>query len=483
MLRLSAIFTFLFVLKLNLYSQNYSNHIKSVETVIKGFNNLDYKEVKKSWGLIGKLLIRQNKLEQEYLPFTKKYGEVTIDTIIFASKYSATAQLTTPAFANKRTFMQFIFNEKGKLQGMGFGYPTFIYRNTGELKNHNDDAHQIDSVIQNRIHLNGQSSFNGCILVSRGDSVLYKRSFGFRNFQDSLTLNDSSLFLLASCSKQFTAVAIIQLKERDKLNYSDQVCKYLPNFPYPDITIEQLLTHTSGLPDYMKLLNKHWDHSKFASNQDIVDLLAKEKPELLFKSGDRWDYSNTGYVILSSIIQKISHQTYGEFLNDNIFMPLKMDQSIVYHRRIQKDSLSNYAIGHVFSYKKNKFILPDSLSTCNYVSYMDGITGDDGVSSTILDLKKWNEGLKKNTLISEESAKKMNTPFVLKNGKSTNYGFGVFLNQGEDIQDLAYHTGSWPGYSTMIMRIPNSDKTIILLSNNAYNYNASIADEIASIIL
>ncbi|NEN24209.1 serine hydrolase [Cryomorpha ignava] len=483
MLRLFAVFIFLFVLKLNGYSQNYENHINSVEAVVEGINNSDYKVVKKSWGLIGKVLIRQKKLEQEYLPFTQKYGQVVIDTIIFTSKYSATAQLTTPAFASKRTFMQFIFNEKGKLQGMGFGYPTFVYRNTGELKNHKDDAHQIDSVVQKTIRSTGQYSFNGCILVSSGDSILYKKNVGYLNFQDSLALNDSSLFLLASCSKQFTALAIMQLQERGKLNCSDQVRKYLPNFPYPEITIEQLLTHTSGLPDYMALLKKHWDHSKFATNEDILTLFAEQKPELLFNSGDRWDYSNTGYVVLSSIIQKISNQTYGAFLKENIFMPLNMDQSIVYHRRIQKDSLSNYASGHVFSAQRNKFVLPDSLSRYDYVSFMDGITGDDGVSSSILDLQKWNDGLKQNAILSEESTKRMNTPYVLKNGKPTNYGYGVFLTQGDNIQDLEYHTGSWPGYSTLIMRMPDSDKTIIFLSNNAYYNMAALVDEIAAIVL
>jgi len=483
MSRFSIALIFLTLFQLQLFSQNYTNQINSVETVINGINNSNYKQVKKSWGFIGKVLIRQKKLKREYLPFIQKYEGIIIDTIIFSSKYSATAQIITPAFPSKRTFMMFNFSEKGKLQGMGFGYPSFVYRNSRNKTNHIDDVQKIDSIVQSNIRLNERHSFNGCILVTSGDSILYKKSIGLRNYQDSLPLNDSSLFLLASCSKQFTATAIMQLEEKGKLKYSDVASKYLSNFPYPEITIEQLLTHTSGLPDYFILLEKYWDHSKFVSNNDILFLIAEHKPKLLFDSGEKWRYSNTGYVVLSSIIQKISNKAYGTYLKENIFEPLHMNQTTVYHRRIQNDSLTNYALGYVYSTQKKCFVLPDSLAAYNYVKYMDGITGDDGVSSTILDLKKWNEGLSNHLVLSAESTNKGNTPFVLKNGHETNYGYGIFLTKGTSVQDIEYHTGGWPGYSTMIMRFPESNKCIILLSNNAYNYFATIVDEIAAIIL
>ncbi len=482
-LRFPIAFLIVSIMPFTCFSQKYANQIQSVETVVHGINHKDYKEIKKAWGPLGKIVIRKNMLEEEFLPFTEKYGEVTIDTIVFANMYTATAQLISPVVPEKRTFMQFIFNEKGKLQGMGTGYPTFIYRNADVVKNHADDAQQIDSVVQKRVNAKEEYRFNGCILVSSGDSILYKRSVGFRNFQDSLPLNDSSLFLLASCSKQFTAVAIMQLHEKGKLNYNDPVNKYLPDFPYPAITIEELLTHTSGLPDYMGLLKKHWDHSKFAVNADVLNLLAEHKPKLLFEPGAMWSYSNTGYVVLSSIIQAISNQSYGEYLRENIFEPLHMDQTLVYYRRMANDSLPNYANGYVFSEKENKYVLPDSLSYYHYVSYMDGITGDDGVSSNLLDLQKWNEGLRKNTLLSAESTRKMNTPFVLENGNATDYGYGIFLKEGANIQDLEYHTGSWPGYTTVIMRFPDSDKTIILLSNSDYDNFATLVDAIAVIVL
>jgi len=460
------------------------HQLNSIETIVNGINDQNYKQMKKPWGAIGKILISKKHLRQEYEPFHDKYGSCVIDTIVFNSKYSASAQLFTPNEPNKRTFLNFIFNDKGKLQGLGFGYPIFIYRKTTPNKELDNATiiEKIDSIVQRRAHKPAPYDFNGAVLVTSNDSIIYKQSVGQLNFVDNTPLNDSSLFLLASCSKQFTAIAIMKLMEDGQLQYNDPVQKYLPEFPYSTITVEHLLTHTSGLPSYFDLLDKHWDKTQFATNQDVLNLLSKHEPNLRFKPNELFEYSNTGYVILSLIIESVSKESYGEYLKSNIFEPLEMTHTLVYHRRFMGDTLDNYAIGAIYSKSQNKYIYPDSSKSHSYVYYMDRITGDDGVSSTILDLKKWNEGLKYNELVSKETMAKATSCHLLSNGKTSDYGYGIMLKKGENIHEMEFHTGGWPGYSTMIVRFPNLNKEIIVLSNNGYNFFDSLVDEISVLL-
>jgi CubicO group peptidase (beta-lactamase class C family) len=229
-------------------------------------------------------------------------------------------------------------------------------------------------------------------------------------------------------------------------------------------------------------LQKHWDKTKYATNQDILELLVEHQPKLRFKPDALFDYSNTGYVILSSIIEIVSKQSYGEYLKIIAFDPLEMNNTLVYHRRFMGDTLKNYAIGNIYSRSQGKYILPDSSKNHNYVCYMDCITGDDGISSTILDLKKWNEGLKYNLLVSEEIMNKATAKHELNNGNKSDYGFGIILKKGENIHNIEYHTGGWPGYSTMIVRFTEINKEIIVLTNNGYGSFDSLVDEISVIL-
>lgn len=467
-------------------SSDYNEQKHSIETIVDAFNKQDYKLMQKPWGIIGKLIISNKMLRRDFEPYFKRYGTATIDTTIFSSIYNGTTELKFNTSPNNRAFLTFNFNEKGKVEGMGFGYPTFVYRKRTSTEEsfllNTDKNKSIDSIVARYI-TNPSNNFNGCIMVTNGDDIIYKNCIGYSNFDKQITLNDSSKFLLASCTKQFTAIAIMQLQEQGKLNYDDNIKLYLPDFPYDTITIRNLLTHTSGLPDYFSLLEKYWDKTKIATNNDVYSLLKEKKPKMQFSPNEYFRYSNTGYVILSLIIEKISGKTYNEFLVNNIFKPLKMNQTFVYHRRKQIEKLENYALGYVFSKDMGRYILPDSLEKYNYVTYMDGITGDDGVSSSIIDLKIWNEALKKNSLVSQNSMDLANTKHKLNNGKEVNYGFGVFLIKGQTIENVAYHTGGWPGYTTMILRFSDRNESIIILSNNSYDNFAFLVDEICAFIL
>lgn len=346
---------------------------------------------------------------------------------------------------------------------------------------------KLDSLFQK---LSSNKEFNGNVLIAEKGKVIYKNSFGLANETSKEKLNENSIFELASVSKQFTAFAIVILKEKGKLNYEDKIGDILPQLSfYKNITIRNLLHHTSGLPDYMKILDsllidKTWDNkTKIANNKDILDVYEKYKPSLLFEPNEKWEYSNTGYAILASIIEKVSGKSYAEFLKAEIFKPLKMNNTFVYTRRLKPQNIKNYAFGYVYSDSLKTNQLPDQIKGLDlYVYTLDGIVGDGTVNSTIADLLKWDRNLNTNKLVSKNGMNEVFNPTTLNNGIKTKYGFGWFIDNNETFGKIVNHSGSWPGYISYIERHIDNDKTIILLQNND-NRNTKIPSKLVRNII
>jgi CubicO group peptidase (beta-lactamase class C family) len=325
-------------------------------------------------------------------------------------------------------------------------------------------AAQLDSLFT-QLHRNQQ--FFGNVLIAEKGKVTYQKSFGKADYAANADLDAGSVFELASVSKQFTAMGIMLLKKQGKLSYDDSLRKFIPELPYYNITIRQLLHHTSGLPDYMELFTGNWDTTKIATNKDMVALLAKKKPAVLFAPGEKWEYSNTGYALLSNIIEKASGMTYGDYLQKNIFKPLGMKNTRVFRRRYEQKQLPDYAYGYVYDRSNNKFVLPDSLSEYASMVYcLDGITGDGTVNSTTGDLLKWDRALYTARLVPTEMLNEAFAPGTLNNGKKTNYGFGWVVTESQGWGKVLSHTGGWPGYNTLIERHTDNDVTIIILRNH-----------------
>ena len=321
--------------------------------------------------------------------------------------------------------------------------------------------------------LSGQAAhynFNGNVLVAENGKIVFKKSYGFADFDTKRLLNDSSVFELASVSKQFTATGILLLKDKGKLKLTDSLRQYFPELPYSNITIWHMLTHTSGLPDYEEAMNEKWDRSKIAFNNDMIAFLAKEKLPVLFAPGKKWTYSNTAYAILASIIEKISGQSFKDYMADNIFQPLGMHHTRVYNtRRSLKDTIANYAYGFVYNDSLKKHFMPDSLPDFSFVIYLDGIQGDGVVNSTTADLLKWDRAIKNHTLLSEETQIEMlKGQAIIDTVKNSQYGFGVFMEKN-DFGNIISHSGGWPGYTTFLARNADKDQTYVLLSNNSSN--------------
>ncbi len=307
--------------------------------------------------------------------------------------------------------------------------------------------------------------FNGNVLVAKSGKVVYQKNFGLANFYTGEKLNDSSLFDLASVSKAFTSMAIMMLKEEGKLGFDDDVRKFLPELPYEGMTIRHFLTHTSGIPDYEELMMKNFDNKKIASNADVLKMLSAIKPPINFKPGEKWRYSNTAYAMLATIVERVSGEKFGSFLDARIFKPLSMSRTRVYITRRSGEVIDNYAYGFVLSDSLQKYVLPDSLKEFTYVYTLDGIQGDGVVNSTTPELFKWNEALYTDKLVSPATLQEAFTSAKLNNDSICNYGFGWFLENDSIDGKIVRHTGSWTGYRTLLVRFLDSKDCIIILTN------------------
>lgn len=325
-------------------------------------------------------------------------------------------------------------------------------------------AQQLDSLLES---MYTNKTINGNFLVAEKGVVIYKKSFGLADESTKEKLNDSSVFELASVSKQFTAMAVALLEEQGKLHYTDQLSKWIPALSgYKNITIKNLVNHTSGLPDYMELMDSVFDKSKIATNGDVITLFAKHQPAILFAPNTKWEYSNTGYALLASIIEKASGMNYGAFLQKEIFSPLGMTHTFVYTRRYAPKKINNYAYGYVYADSLKKHVLPDDLAATKMVVWLDGIVGDGTVNSTTADLLKWDRALYTNKLLPKTGMKQLYSTDTLNDGSKTNYTFGWFVDNHADFGKTASHSGGWPGYRTYIDRHIENDKTIIMLLNH-----------------
>ncbi len=329
---------------------------------------------------------------------------------------------------------------------------------------------QLDSLYNNLFQ---QGKFNGNVLVAESGNIIFEKAYGMADIENQVALNPSTSFELASVSKQFTAMGIVQLEKEGKLSLEDEMSKYIPELVHYDgITIKHLLIHTGGMADYFDLAEKYWDKAKIATNDDIIRLFQKHQPERLFQPNESYEYSNTGYLLLGSIIERVSGKTFENYLSEKIFLPLDMQNTFVYRRRYEPRTVENYAQGYVYSDSLARKVLPDELASESYVIYLDGIVGDGMVNSNIYDLLKWDRALYSNKLINEEDKKHIFSSYKTSNDDDTNYGFGWGIDNTKDYGKIASHAGGWVGYITYIERHLDNDKTIIILQNQ-------VMDEIA----
>ena len=325
-----------------------------------------------------------------------------------------------------------------------------------------------------------QKDFSGVVLIAENGKPVYHKAFGYREFETKILLQTSDIFELASVSKQFTAMIIMMLKEKGLLNYDDSVSKYL-QIPYKGMTIRNLLTHTSGLPDYQEIMDKYWDKSKVAGNPDCIEYLNKYAPPKHFEPGEKYEYSNTGYMLLASIAEKASGKDFIGLCRKWIFRKLKMKSTDI-RTLEEKKATKNFAIGHIYVEERNKWVRADSFPSSNYTIWLGNRKGPGRISSTASDLLKWDQALYTNKLIKQSTLQDAFTPMKLNNGSFSNYGFGWELRNDPSFGKIVQHNGDNPGYKTQIIRYIDKKKTIILLNNNAYSNFNTLLKELEALI-
>jgi CubicO group peptidase (beta-lactamase class C family) len=262
------------------------------------------------------------------------------------------------------------------------------------------------------------------------------------------------------------------LRERGSLSYEDDIKKYFPNLPYEGVSIKHLLNHTSGIPDYNEYTldpQKYFGAKRVLHNADILDIMVKLHPAAPFKPSEKFQYSNTNYVILASVVRKVSGMDFNQFMTQNIFQPLGMTRTRMFTTQREKgEKLPNRADGYVYSKSNEKPIIADEdPESGKYVYAMDGIEGDGGLNSTTSDLFRWWKGLQTNKLVKKATMEEAYQPCILTSGAKSVSGFGWFIETKAAVGKIMYHSGGHPGYGAYIVQFPELNGVFIVLSNNS----------------
>ena len=310
-------------------------------------------------------------------------------------------------------------------------------------------------------------NFNGNILVAEKGKIIFKKSFGYADFKHKKPLTGDSVFNIASISKQFTAAAVMLAVERGLLSLDDPLAKYFPEIPYEGVTLRQMLTHTSGLPEQNELMFKHWNSDAPITNKDMVEYLIKYKPAAAFKSGIGFKYCNTNYSLLAMIVEKVMNQKFQAFLAENIFEPLEMKQT-----RFLNPTAGNYRTipnqteNYIADMEGREYFLPQDIPTYKNAVALTGLVGAGNIYSTASDLLRWQEGLKNAKILRRESLEQMESPQVKANiDGSDAYGFGLAIKSIYNDTKI-FHYGGTLGYWNSLQHFKLADRTIIVLTNN-----------------
>ena len=318
------------------------------------------------------------------------------------------------------------------------------------------DAQSIDQLIKkfdkSIDSLHSIHEFNGNILLVQNGVKLYEKSIGFTDSTTNHTLNSSSAFNLASISKTFTSSLILMYVQEGKLKIDDQVHTYLPEFPYKDITIRHLLNHTHGMIEYFDWINDTLKINDTIGNDQLLVLLAKYKPALNSVPGEKFNYCNTGYAMLSEVLESISGMPYAALLKSKITKPLKLENTYVQTVKMP-NSPKNRVYG--MKYKDGRWNAFD-------LTTLDEVVGDGNIYSTVNDLQKWDQALRNGKVLRPEILQEAYTPSVVIEKPTMVYGLGWIINEpGKKVS----HSGSWNGFKNNMVRNLQNGYTLISLSN------------------
>lgn len=311
----------------------------------------------------------------------------------------------------------------------------------------------------------------GCTaIVAKGDQVLYRKAFGMAHLELGVPMRPEHVFRIGSITKQFTGAAILKLEEAGKLSVKDDITKYLPDYPTQGhkITIEHLLTHTSGIRSYTDMPEFGAAMRTDKSPEDFIAFF-KDQP-MDFAPGEKWRYNNSGYFLLGVIIEKISGMPYGQYIEQTFFTPLGMSNSHYgHHNPIIKNRVAGYAPDH------------EGIANSQFLS-MDLPYAAGSLLSNVDDLYTWYRAVMKGKVLSKRSLEKAHTAYRLNSGKPTQYGYGWFLGEIQGSPTIE-HGGGINGFLTSSIYLPKEDVFVALLSNSEANPPDVTARKIAALAI
>ncbi len=347
--------------------------------------------------------------------------------------------------------------------------------------------HYLQQIMPIYNNLLGNAGFNGGIIVAKNGEIIFEDYKGVINYKTREAITANSQFHIASVSKTFTAMAVLKLMEQGKVDINADVKTYLPTFPYNNVTVKNLLSHRSGLPNYVHLMEgritetyrtktkkgKWVTHQRMSTdnsikkglvtNADVLQFLATKRPAMESLPNHHFQYCNTNFALLALIVEKVTGIDFPTYMKQNIFEPLGM-----------KDT-------YVFSIKDTGHYTPSY--KYNFVPYgiekLDCVYGDKNVYSTPRDILQWDKALYANTVVSKQTLDMAYTPYSNEKGGTHNYGLGWRLFT-YPTYTIPYHNGWWHGNNAVFTRILKDTATIIVLGNR-YNPKIYKAKELANI--
>jgi CubicO group peptidase (beta-lactamase class C family) len=301
-----------------------------------------------------------------------------------------------------------------------------------------------------------------CVLAINDGQVVLKQGFGVADVESRDPCTPATNFRMASVSKQFTATAVLMLVDRGQLSLDDTLDRFFPGFSkYGEkITVRHLLTHTSGLPDYEELVP---DGTTLQLDDLAVVQLLMETSEPLFPAGEKWQYSNSGFVVLGMIVEIAAHKPFHEFMADEIFRSLEMDNTLLYQRGL--NDVKHRAFGH--ERKDDEWIRADQ-------SVTSATRGDGVVYTSLEDYQKWLTAHYENKLLSPESHKAMFSPQVKTDRGESHYGYGWFLDEFRGTRRI-FHNGDTRGFRLCVQTFPDRKAAVVL------QFNGEVPEEMTKV--
>lgn len=329
-----------------------------------------------------------------------------------------------------------------------------------------DSTLKIDSLLEAKYPENAPGAN---FLIAKKGKVMYKKAFGQANLELNIPMTTEHVFQIGSMTKQFTAIAVLMLVEEGKISLDDEITQFIPDYPTRgySITIHHLLTHTSGIKSFTSMKGLKSIAQKELSPSELIDFFKNE--DFDFAPGEKFKYNNSGYVILGSIIEITSGQSYADFIEEHIFKKLGMASSqYASHRKVVANRASGY-------HDRDGYINARHISFS--IPYASG-----SLMSSVDDLLIWQEAIKNNILISKETTEKAFTNYTTHNGTPINYGYGWHLKTIDKTLSRE-HGGAIFGFKSMAVYLPEKDIYIIGLNNCDCNSPTGITREIAEIVM